>query len=334
MREIAATLYDGREINHCIPCTAPLQCADRALPIDPLSSRMLARQRLLERRRDHHAGPGDRGRLRGCWVRAAALPQIGARHHLRHRARCPRGPPLRDDGRVLGWHIGFRAELGAAGLLGNKHIPLAYLRASPAQRLALLRGLMDTDGYCCKGSGDSEFSSTNERLARGARELAISLGLKATLSTGRAKLYGKDCGPKYRVCFMAHLPLAVFRVPRKLVRQRESGAQGARVRRRYIVAVEPAPSVPVRCIAVDSPSRLYLAGEAMIATHNTRAGAEWVRAKKDTCSRIALVGETAADARDVMVEGESGLLAISPPWDKPIYNPSEREVSWRNGAIG
>jgi predicted phage terminase large subunit-like protein len=65
----------------------------------------------------------------------------------------------------------------------------------------------------------------------------------------------------------------------------------------------------------------------------TRAGAEWVRAKKETCSRIALVGETAADARDVMVTGESGILAISPPWDRPTYNPSKREVSWRNGAI-
>jgi hypothetical protein len=94
-REIAATLYDGREVNHCIPCTSPLQCPDRALPIDPY--------------------------LLGCWLgngssssaeittpdkeivaafEAAGyvLRPIGARHHLRHRARRPRGSPLRDDG--------------------------------------------------------------------------------------------------------------------------------------------------------------------------------------------------------------------------------------------
>lgn len=65
----------------------------------------------------------------------------------------------------------------------------------------------------------------------------------------------------------------------------------------------------------------------------TRTGAEWVRAKKDTVSRIALVAPTAADARDVMVEGESGLLAISPPWDRPLYEPSKRRVTWPNGAM-
>jgi replicative DNA helicase len=63
---------------------------------------------------------------------------------------------------------------------------------------------------------------------------------------------------------------------------------------RAIVAVEEVPSVPVRCISVDSPSRLYLAGESYIPTHNTRAGAEWVRslAEANPGCRIALVGRT------------------------------------------
>lgn len=65
----------------------------------------------------------------------------------------------------------------------------------------------------------------------------------------------------------------------------------------------------------------------------TRCGAEWVRAKKDKVGRIALVAPTAADARDVMVEGQSGLLAISPPWDRPTYQSSNRRVTWANGAI-
>jgi phage terminase large subunit-like protein len=46
-----------------------------------------------------------------------------------------------------------------------------------------------------------------------------------------------------------------------------------------------------------------------------------------------LVAPTAADARDVMVEGESGILAISPPWCRPEYEPSKRRVTWPNGAI-
>jgi phage terminase large subunit-like protein len=48
---------------------------------------------------------------------------------------------------------------------------------------------------------------------------------------------------------------------------------------------------------------------------------------------FALVAPTAADARDVMVEGESGLLAIGPPQQRPQYEPTKRRLTWPNGAI-
>lgn len=77
---------------------------------------------------------------------------------------------------------------------------------------------------------------------------------------------------------------------------------------------------------------LILAGRGF---GKTRTGAEWVRALAETgrAGRIALVGETAGDARDVMVEGESGLLACCPPWGRPLYEPSKRRVTWPNGAM-
>lgn len=67
----------------------------------------------------------------------------------------------------------------------------------------------------------------------------------------------------------------------------------------------------------------------------SRTGAEWVRSRVESgrFSRIALIGETAADVRDVMVEGESGLLAVCPPWNKPKYESSKRRITWPNGAI-
>ena len=66
----------------------------------------------------------------------------------------------------------------------------------------------------------------------------------------------------------------------------------------------------------------------------TRCGAEWVRAEvKAGRRRIALVGPTAADARNVMVEGESGILAISPDPERPLYEPSKRRLTWPNGAV-
>jgi len=66
----------------------------------------------------------------------------------------------------------------------------------------------------------------------------------------------------------------------------------------------------------------------------TRIGAEWVidQVQNYGRRRIALVAETVSDARDVMVEGESGILAYSPPWFKPIYEPSKRRLTWPNGA--
>ena len=66
----------------------------------------------------------------------------------------------------------------------------------------------------------------------------------------------------------------------------------------------------------------------------TRCGAEWVRAEvKAGRRRIALVGPTAADARNVMVEGASGILAISPDPERPLYEPSKRRLTWPNGAV-
>lgn len=78
---------------------------------------------------------------------------------------------------------------------------------------------------------------------------------------------------------------------------------------------------------------LQLAGRGF---GKTRSGAEWVRQRVEAgiAKRIALVAPTEADARSVMVEGESGIMAISPPWLRPIYEPSKHQLTWPNGAIG
>lgn len=77
---------------------------------------------------------------------------------------------------------------------------------------------------------------------------------------------------------------------------------------------------------------LLLAGRGF---GKTRTGAEWVRlqVQRGKAKRIALVAPTAADARDVMVEGESGLLAIHADAERPHYEPSKRRLTWPNGAI-
>lgn len=167
--------------------------------------------------------------------------------------------------------IGLTSRLRILGVLGNKHIPVAYLRASEPQRRALLAGLLDTDGHCLKNANLIEFLVTNERLARDVRHLIASLGYKTTLRSKAARLYGKDCGTAWTVT--ASPADGVFRLPRKLERQNTSrkGSAATRAAQLYIEEIRPVPSVPVRCITVDSPDHLYLVGDTCIPTHNTAA---------------------------------------------------------------
>lgn len=84
----------------------------------------------------------------------------------------------------------------------------------------------------------------------------------------------------------------------------------------------------------DGPWRVWLilAGRGF---GKTRTGAETIRhwVKTQKARRIALIGDTQEDVRDIMIEGESGLLAIHPPDERPLYEPSKRRLTWKNGAI-
>lgn len=67
----------------------------------------------------------------------------------------------------------------------------------------------------------------------------------------------------------------------------------------------------------------------------TRTIVEWARWMIETgqSKRMAIVGATAADVRDILIEGRSGFLAVCPPWNRPAYEPSKRRLTWPNGAI-
>jgi phage terminase large subunit-like protein len=100
------------------------------------------------------------------------------------------------------------------------------------------------------------------------------------------------------------------------------------MRREWRIVGRPNQQPPV----TDWRTWLVLAGRGF---GKTRTGAEWVRAQveRNGRQRVAIVGATAADARDVMVEGESGILAVAPPGNRPEYEPSKRRLKWPNGAM-
>ncbi|MFG3698929.1 replicative DNA helicase [Micromonospora sp. NPDC047620] len=169
----------------------------------------------------------------------------------------------------------FRGPLREAGVLGDKHIPTAYLRASEAQRRSLLAGLLDTHGTVT-ASGNVQFTTTSPRLAEDVHELVVSLGYRCSVAR---KTRGRAAGGlvAFNLNFTARDE--VFRLPRKREahRLRRRSESNSRTDSRFIVDVRPVPSVPVRCVTVDNSDHLYLAGRAMIPTHNSTASMDFAR---------------------------------------------------------
>lgn len=155
----------------------------------------------------------------------------------------------------------------ALGVLSNKHIPTAYLRASEAQRRALLAGLLDSDGTVTN-AGCVQFVVTNRQLALDVQELAHSLGYRTGLRTKQVAGRHERTSTAYKLTFSSSDD--VFYLPRKNEMHRARDARPTSTRSsRFITAVEPVASVPVRCIQVDNEDHLYLASRAMVPTHNS-----------------------------------------------------------------
>ncbi len=164
---------------------------------------------------------------------------------------------------------GLRTQLRQAGLLGHKVIPAEFLRASREQRLALLRGLMDTDGSWNKARRQAVFSNTDKSLSKSVCELACSLGQRAVMHQVTAHGFGLSVSA-YPVTFTPNGHLNPFSLSRKadLV---QFGVKPYSTRR-LVLAVDDMPVVPTQCITVDSPDSTYLCTESMIPTHNTGRG--------------------------------------------------------------
>jgi replicative DNA helicase len=173
-------------------------------------------------------------------------------------------------------HGTVQAELRTLGVLGNKRIPTHYLRASVPQRRALLAGILDTDGTVTS-NGSVQLAVTSRALAMGVRELVLSLGYRCSMTTKRVN--GRSAASS--TCYMVNFTTTdeVFRLGRKQVQHKDRLSRNPqRTRWRYIVAALQVPSVPVRCVQVDSADQLYLAGRGMIPTHNSTLALDIARA--------------------------------------------------------
>jgi replicative DNA helicase len=170
----------------------------------------------------------------------------------------------------------FPARLRTLGVLGDKHIPTEYLRGSETQRRALLAGLLDTDGTVTVG-GSVQFCTTNFRLMSDVAELIVSLGYRCRTSTKRVRGRHESSSTAHTLTFSTDDQ--VFAVPRKAIahKDRRATTGAARSRSRFIVDVRRVATVPVRCVEVDNAGHMYLASKAMIPTHNSTLGLDFLR---------------------------------------------------------
>ncbi len=157
----------------------------------------------------------------------------------------------------LPWNI-----LDKQKLKHNKHIPIDYLRGDENQRLELLKGLMDTDGYTSKVSGACEFYQKSKVLLNNVQELLSSLGIKNRI---RFKIVnGEEYGT---ISFSTSHD--VFKLSRKLKQQQTKRKNHVKNKRIYIKSIELVDSVTTQCIQVDNQDKLFLVGQSMIPSHNT-----------------------------------------------------------------
>src|SRR5262249_52766573 len=157
-------------------------------------------------------------------------------------------------GGQVGWNVGLTALLRTQQLLHDKHIPPAYLRASHTQRLSLLRGLMDTDGWWSKSRKRAGFTTTDDQLAEDVIVLLRTLGMHPQHF---AKPYENAVRDPRTWHVIEFTPIGdnPFSLPRKAALC-EGAVSDLRVdlaKRRIITDIEAVESVPTQCIAVDAP---------------------------------------------------------------------------------
>ncbi|MGZ5033249.1 MAG: DnaB-like helicase C-terminal domain-containing protein, partial [Usitatibacter sp.] len=147
-------------------------------------------------------------------------------------------------------------EVGLFGIQSHeKFIPRVYRNACRAARLAVLQGLLDTDGQV-ETLGAVRYSTSSPRLAKDVVELVRSLGGWCTLS---------DKQPAFTLNIHHPDPRSLFRFSTKRERLPEKCQRSSRP---VITSIVPSRVVPTQCISVSHPSRLYITDDYVV-THNT-----------------------------------------------------------------
>lgn len=157
--------------------------------------------------------------------------------------------------------------------LGNKHVPVEYMLASAEQRLALLQGLMDSDGTINPKDGRASFVQVDEDIARDVYRLVASLGMQPRIRHEKQGTTAPNGTPNseriWRVYFKPNGE-EIFRLERKQRNVRVT-AKGAKTNNRTIDSVVPAGRGRVRCVSVMTDGNKFLIGDGLVPTRNAKS---------------------------------------------------------------
>lgn len=157
----------------------------------------------------------------------------------------------------------IRGILNDLGVLNNKHLPDSYLLSSYKQRLDILRGLMDTDGYYNPTRKRFVMATTKEWQVECMVKLLGSLGVKSSVIYAKKYCNGKTFDG-WDVCFtMTENPFLI---------RNQKGIEFPKTDKasfRNITAIYKVNTIPTQCLEVDSPSHTFLVGHSLLPTHNT-----------------------------------------------------------------
>lgn len=249
--------------NHSIPMVQPVQFNERHIPLDPYLVGALIG--------DGHIGE-------------KAVSISGADDEVFYELNLPEGVRARENGdktRCKSLHLvgtvpgknpalDALRELGLTGKLSHeKFVPDAYKFNTADIRLAVLRGLMDTDGWVEKAGKTTAFTTVSRQLADDVTFLVQSFGGVALLTEKRPKYSHKGEKRDGRVAYRLTIKMPADINPFHISRKRDAVvAKTSYAPARYIVSVESIGMKPAQCIRVEHPSHLYVTDD-FIVTHNT-----------------------------------------------------------------
>jgi len=259
-------VWNNRRLNYKIPIVSPVEFNKKDLLIDPyLLGIILGDGRLTSNNQPHFVTKDEEiiSEIHNIY------PNISVREQIRYVEK-------ENDGEL----VLIKRSLNKVSILGikekliklnlydtnssTKFIPKDYIYTSVQDRVSLLQGLVDSDGYI--DGHRLEISTVSKKLSEGIKEIVLSLGGKVSISEKNGRYNNVSCKLVYRVSFsFPNNGIVPSRLTRKLVKYTPRTKYSEN---KFIKSIEYFGEEEAQCIMVDNPEHLYVTDD-YIVTHNT-----------------------------------------------------------------